>query len=385
MPDEVRRTGKMRFRKLERTEHSVTRPLWEKIFTDDTEKFLDYYYTVKTKDNEIYAAENEQGELCSMLQLNPYRMKMGQSEFLSHYIIAVATRPEYRKQGLMRELLNRSMGDMYQCGEAFTFLMPAAEVIYRPFDFRFIYNQRQGWVDGFAGGKGQFEMRKAVSSDCGQIAVFARKQLAGYSVYAIRDAAYYECMLKEQTSENGGVMLILDQGITVGVFAYAYEGTYEIREPLIEAGYEDAFREAVYHLTQEEGSAVKCYGYEGDLEYLVLKPNIMVRVLHPEQVLVQMRVREALDVRFNIIDFIIKENNVCVHLQAEKGEYIKVSMAETNSKADAISIAALTSLMFGYLEVDEILLEEGVSISEAGAAQLRKMEPLSKIFLNEVV
>ena len=375
----------MRFRKLERTEHADTRPLWEMIFTDDTEKFLDYYYTVKTKDNEIYAAENEQEELCSMLQLNPYRMKMGQAEFLSHYIIAVATRPEYRKQGLMRELLYRSMGDMYQRGEAFTFLMPAAEMIYRPFDFRFVYNQRQGCVDGFAGGKGRLEIRKAVSSDCGQIAEFARKQLAGYGVYAIRDAVYYECMLKEQASENGGVMLILDQDITVGVFAYAYEGACEIREPLIEAGYEDAFREAVYHLTQEEGSPVKCYGYEGDLEYLVLKPNIMVRVLHPEQVLEQMRAREALDVRLNIIDFIMKENNVCVHLQAEKGGYIKVRMAETDSEADAVSIAALTSMMFGYRKIDEIFLEEGVSISEAGAVQLRKMEPLSKIFLNEVV
>ena len=41
-------------RKLEQEEHKKTRKLWEEIFCEDSKKFLDYYYSVKTKENEIH-------------------------------------------------------------------------------------------------------------------------------------------------------------------------------------------------------------------------------------------------------------------------------------------------------------------------------------------
>ena len=49
----------------------MTRSLWEEIFTEDDEAFLDYYYQVKTAENSIYIIEEEDGPV-SMLQLNPY-------------------------------------------------------------------------------------------------------------------------------------------------------------------------------------------------------------------------------------------------------------------------------------------------------------------------
>ena len=44
----------MNLRKLEKTEHEKTRRLWEEIFTEDTEAFLDYYYSIKTAENETF-------------------------------------------------------------------------------------------------------------------------------------------------------------------------------------------------------------------------------------------------------------------------------------------------------------------------------------------
>ena len=76
-----------------------------------------------------------------MLQLNPYRLKVEESEFLSAYIIAVATKEVYRGRGFMGALLRRALNDMYTAKIPFTFLMPAAEAIYTPYDFRFIYSQ----------------------------------------------------------------------------------------------------------------------------------------------------------------------------------------------------------------------------------------------------
>ena len=44
----------MKIRKLKQEEHRMTRSLWEEIFTEDDEAFLDYYYQVKTAEKYIY-------------------------------------------------------------------------------------------------------------------------------------------------------------------------------------------------------------------------------------------------------------------------------------------------------------------------------------------
>ena len=64
----------MIIRKLEQSEHIATRKLWEEIFPEDTKAFLDYYYYIKAAKNQIYVVE-EDGRICSMLQLNPYRIR----------------------------------------------------------------------------------------------------------------------------------------------------------------------------------------------------------------------------------------------------------------------------------------------------------------------
>ena len=115
----------------------MTRSLWEEIFTEDDEAFLDYYYQVKTAENSIYIIE-EEDQPVSMLQLNPYPVHFLGKTSLLHYIIAVATKMEYRGRGYMTRLLEKSAKDMYQAGEPFTYLMPAAEGIYYPHGFRFV-------------------------------------------------------------------------------------------------------------------------------------------------------------------------------------------------------------------------------------------------------
>ena len=105
---------------LQREEHGRTRELWERVFAEDTKEFLDYYYTVKTLDNEMYVIEQEH-QICSMIQLNPYEMRINDSEFLTHYIIAVATEERFRKRGFMGALLQASLKNMYARKEPFTF------------------------------------------------------------------------------------------------------------------------------------------------------------------------------------------------------------------------------------------------------------------------
>ena len=112
----------MILRKLKTSEHLLTRPLWEQIFTEDSNEFLDYYYRNKTKNNEIYVIETD-GVIRSMLQLNPYVLNIEDQEKESRYIVAVATEILHRGKGYMTELLKKSVRDMYIQKIPFTFLI----------------------------------------------------------------------------------------------------------------------------------------------------------------------------------------------------------------------------------------------------------------------
>ena len=85
----------MEIRKLESAEHGKTRFLWEKIFKEDSQTFVDYYYFIRTKENVIYVVE-EDGAIRSMLQKNPYWMKLEDSVFDSEYIRNGKGVPEQR-------------------------------------------------------------------------------------------------------------------------------------------------------------------------------------------------------------------------------------------------------------------------------------------------
>ena len=263
----------MEIRKLSKEEHIRTRKLWEEIFQEATPKFLDYYYSVKTKENEIYVIE-EEGNIVSMVHLNPYEMRIKDRVYTTHYIVAVATDPKYRRQGLMARLLHHVMQVMADRGEPFTFLMPASEAIYKPFGFEFVYEQRQGKVKGSTPTNQRIQYVLAEMKDCKQIADFANEQLKQYDITTWRTAEYYEMILAEQISENGGILLAMQGQTLVGVFCFGKEEQVELREPLfVEEGILEG---AIYHLIGNEEEPVSCSGYGTET-----KPMIMAKVLQP--------------------------------------------------------------------------------------------------------
>lgn len=258
----------MKLRKLNQEEHGSTRQLWEEIFTEDTSEFLDYYYSVKTKNNEIYVIE-DQGEIVSMLHLNPYQMRIENVLYRTHYIVAVATKESYRKQGLMRQLLNHALHVMKERSEPFTFLMPASEAIYKPFGFRYVYEQKRCHKEGKNHPEMNLELVDAKAEDCLEIANFANDILRKYEVVAWRDEAYYQTMLSELSSESGGILIAKTAGEIQGVFCYAKEGTYIFHEPLF---YEErVLEQAIIHLTNEK---VLCKGLGEEAT-----PIIMAKIL----------------------------------------------------------------------------------------------------------
>lgn len=356
----------MNLRKLLPKEHQRTRRLWEKIFTEDTKVFLDYYYSVKTKENEIFAVEDE-GEIIAMLHLNPYQMRIRDNVYSTNYIVAVATDERYRKQGIMAELLKASMKEMYRRKEPFTFLMPAAEAIYYPHDFRFIYRQRRGKAVGKNRVPDSMELVPVEEKDCESAAEFANRFLENYQVTTERDASYYKTLIAEQKSESGGVVMAKKQGELVGVFCYAKEGEIEIREPLFWE--KTDFEQAVYELTRSETKSVKCIAYGDEKK----EPMIMARILHLETFLKSLSLKEEADFFIRVQDSLLKGNEGVFHITGDRESGI-VLAERINGEANpccTIGIGELTGVLFGYQETED--------------DELRKIEPLKKVFLNEIV
>lgn len=369
----------VQIRKLEQAEHSQTRTLWEEIFIEDTRAFLDYYYKVKTAGNQIYVAEDVE-QICAMLQLNPYRIKLGEAQAICQYIIAVATRPTHRKRGIMAALLKRSMKEMEQKKEPFTFLMPAAEAIYYPFDFRYVYGQAWQLVKGEKP-DAHIQVRKAGIKDCEECAQLAMHCLEGrYGTYAVRDTGYYETLLEEQKSQNGGIVIAERDNHIIGCMPYTKEEHFEIREPLFDDEYAEDLTKAVYYLTKDETTEVKCTGFGTER-----KPMIMARILHLESLLATIQVNGVIACTITVTDTIIDSNNGTFHIHMSAEEKVVMHPAQESESEGAISIAALTSFLFGYYSLEESLLKEGDRIPQGVQKELEKMSPISPLFLNEIV
>lgn len=188
MPEKMNTDKNLTLRYLLQEEKSLSRALYEAVFSEDTERFVDYYYRYKTRDNRILTLW-EKEKLVSMLHLNPYVMIVNGYEVRSDYIVAVATDKDYRHQGYMRLLLERALNDAADRRMPLVFLMPASESIYAPFDFV--------WICPHTDLPVRINALSAEEQNC--------YLAARYQMFCKRDERYMENLAAERTATQGEV------------------------------------------------------------------------------------------------------------------------------------------------------------------------------------
>ena len=165
----------------------------------------------------------------------PYSVRFGKKDRTLHYIVAVATREKYRGRGIYEELLKHRPAKCTVTGSRC--YMPAAEAIYYPHGFRFVYRQRQidGKVKDGLVGEGTVHVRPPCQTAmllapvCGGGLRVRQEEW----VRAVRTEEYYRDACKEQQSE-GGRILSLSVKDRSGFVLYGYwEGKAELREPFV--------------------------------------------------------------------------------------------------------------------------------------------------------
>lgn len=338
-------------RYLENEEKERTRDLWREAF-HDSETFTDYYYKEKMKDNRVLVCE-EEGKIVSMLHRNPYRIYMRGAEKTCDYIVGVATDINERNKGHMRSLILSVLRDMQEERMPFTFLMPARESLYRPYDFRYIFDQPR-WV---------LHYDKAIRREEGKTGLLsedlAQWQTAWlkrqYDVFAVRDAAYIERMEKELASEDGFCRLIYDDDWFVGM-----ESEWGLKE-----------REMRYLYTGERYRSLAG-----------TKPAIMARIVCMPEFVKNIWLSEdcpddKLIVEIGVNDLFVPQNQGAWiwKLTKEGSEMMQESRFIAKGKMPVFTIAELTQWLFGYQMPSQV----------KELSNWEYIETFKNVFLDEVV
>ena len=293
----------MEIRYLDIEEKEKSRQLYETSFPEDSEEFVDYYYSEKCADNEILVME-DYDRVVSMIHLNPFKISCYGHEADVHYIVAVATDEAYRMQGYMRQLMEQVFHDMHQAGEPFTFLTPANPDYYYSCGFEYWENQIQLHQDQDGVWNGKQRICAAVEGDCAQLAAFSNQTLQEqFDLYVVKDEAYYKRLIKEQECDGGHVLVIKeavadamaeDETISYnetinGIFCLNRGLGLYIREPILS------------HACSEE-----------------IQAKMMGRVLNIEAFCGMMKSKEPISMDVRIRDTMIPENEGCYHIEIDE-------------------------------------------------------------------
>ncbi|BCJ93329.1 hypothetical protein acsn021_08980 [Anaerocolumna cellulosilytica] len=345
-------------RSLEAVKEDIYR-LWRGCF-GDTKAYTDFYFEWKVPGNRILTIYKGQ-QISAMLHLNPYTLMVAGKKVESYYIVGVATRIEDRRQGLMKRLLERALYLMNQEKVPFTYLMPAAEAIYYPFDFRIVYEQ-EAWKKYILDAK---ETRKESLSTEGDITTlwldtkniddlnrltdFSNSLLAEQTtVYVLRTQAYYQRLIAEMESGKGSVVLCLQDRELLGYTAYMTEGGLQIAEALYHSKNKREFMStmaAALPMDEEvERDSNAALDYHG--------PAIMTRIVNLNHFIKGLSAREDINLVIKVEDKILSENsgNYRLTFSNESCQMIKTDLIPEIT----MNIASLTRLFFGKLSLEEL-------------------------------
>lgn len=359
---------------LDSEDKSETKHLWHMCFPEDSESFIEYYYKEKTKDNEILV-KKDNGLLISMVQYNPYAVKLRERLWKLDYLVGVATEESRRREGHFRDVFVKMLHDEEAAGKPITYLVPVNPAVYAPMGFTFIGNVASYELTEEAKQTLTRTICQDTPEDCERAAAYMDQWLgARYEMYTRRDTAYVSRLIKELASENGTLEFLEQDGELVGLDAYWGR---EVREHRL------LYAEDVY--TVETGE----------------KPWNMARLTNIGALLAAFGLRQAeqqgeekrmLTLGIHMNDPILEMNNgEFVWTIGETGSSLKVRKPEPDAYSCTENVSVwletkpeeLVSWLFGYQKAEEIW---GGQLENKELAEiLAQVDTVNGVYLDEIV
>ena len=418
--------------------------LWQRNFQDPV-PYADFYFDEYYGRNRVLLhMDEEEGLINGSIHLNPYSVNVRGNAFAASYIVGVATDEAYRRQGIMRNMLQETFSRLREEGAPFTYLMPADEAYYLPFGFRFGMSQTEQEIMclpaeedlrfHFKDQLSREEMEEAV-----QVEQKEKEKL--FAVFTEVDGDYL-CRLEKEAASDYGRMLYVFEDRPCGKDPGRREETY-VGRFCVTAEYDTLlinrifcrrdcrkdflrdilrYHEDTYHygnyqvvLDQSWDDLILPAGPQGHVRLLVphRKKKIMFRLLDLEKMgdflLTDLSKdeedksrtdseeggEEALPAggRLHVRDsaFPALEGYYEIYPHAE-GRVSIQRAADTPAMAEeslrdwgSVGIGPLTSLLFGDLTLQEMEKEDVSGLTEAGRDFLDRLIPLKPSCIMEIV
>lgn len=227
--------------------------LWQLCF-DDSEEFVDMYFRLRYN-NEVNVAIESSNEVIAALQTLPYPMTFCGSEVQTSYISGACTHPDYRGNGVMKELLLQAFAKMLRNEVFFSTLIPAeawlfdyyARMGYAPV---FHYSRKTITVPDFIPSK-----NIAINSTTDyqeDIYKFLNAKMAARPFCIQHTEDDFKVILSDLAISDGNLFFAIEGSNVTGVaVSYIKEGVLEISELLAES--KEAENSLLHYISQTTG------------------------------------------------------------------------------------------------------------------------------------
>lgn len=355
------------------------------------EERLQQQLTKMKESHEIYGIM-EGEDLAAKLHLIPFHIYIGKEKFKMGGVAGVATYPEYRRSGYVKELLQDSLQTMKKDGYTVSMLHPFAVSFYRKYGWELCANLLLCQMT-----KSDLVMRKQVN---GTVKRFNKENHSEeveklYETFAkcfsgmlVRDEKWW----LQAVYDDLTLAIYYDKNKTAaGYMLYKIENNKMTVEEFVPLHNEA--RNGLWNFICQHDSMIKelemtiseneplLYTLEEPRVKAEIKPYFMGRIVDVEQFLKQYELNwnnVQQEVILHITDSFAPWNNVSVRLANHE---ITIMKEETIDKGIKLDINALSAIMFGYkrpLELNEL---EFITGSEEEIQAFENIVPVRKAFI----
>ncbi len=356
------------------------------IRLDDVEKKRE---EIENDKNDTWGAFNEDGKMIARITDFHFRFYLDGQTVTTGGIGGVATLPEYRNSGAVREIFNALLNDAYKKGEVISTLFPFKHEFYRKVgydtvtfmneytltpsalrDYRFDGDVKK-WntgdsVSDFLSIYNAFAPKFNLSMERSEEKMF--EHLKAEKPYMDRRFSY----VFKQNGKPVSYLIFTDIKNDPAAILQVEECAWTCR---------DGFNAVLGFLARFDADygSIRLPLPKGiDLLRIIRSPraydiekhtcqHFMVRVINAKKLLVAIRKPADCDITIKVTDEIIKENNRTYRIKDGKVTESKVSSADLD-----VNVRALGQMAVGAINFDEALLRPDVTIN-ANEEELRRL------------
>ena len=110
-----------------------TRTLWDKCFSEEDKRFVDFYFEKRYNEQDNIHIEKD-CKVVSAMQLISYPFSYYGKTIGCSYLSGCCTDPEFRSQGLMNDLIIKALTQAKNNGACFAALIPATESLFNYYE-----------------------------------------------------------------------------------------------------------------------------------------------------------------------------------------------------------------------------------------------------------